>query len=63
VCPIFNKKDPAEYTDYRPISLIDVPSKMLETQIARHMTGQIVKNEYLPKKQFGFRPICTHARN
>ncbi|ELT93325.1 hypothetical protein CAPTEDRAFT_92631 [Capitella teleta] len=41
VCPIFIKKDPAEYTNYRPISLTDVPSMMLETQIARHMTGQI----------------------
>ena len=30
---------------------------MLETQIARHMTRQIVKNEYLPKRQFGFRPM------
>ncbi|ELT88395.1 hypothetical protein CAPTEDRAFT_76398, partial [Capitella teleta] len=37
-CPIFKKKDPAEYINYRLISLIDVPSKMLETQIALDMT-------------------------
>ena len=56
ICPIFKKKDPAIYTNYRPISLIDILSKMLETRIARHMTQHIIGNGYLPKKQYGFRP-------
>ena len=56
VCPIFKKKDPAVFTNYRPISLIDVLSKLLETQIARHLTKSIIENEYLPENQYGFRP-------
>ncbi len=55
ICPIFKKKDPAVYTNYRPISLLDVPSKTLETQIARHMTRGICQNHYLPDEQYGFR--------
>jgi hypothetical protein len=61
ICPIFKKKDPAVYENYRPISLIDVPSKLLETQLARHMTKMIIHNGYLPENQYGFRPkhSCT----
>ncbi len=43
------------YTNYRPISLLDVLSKVLETQIARHITKGIVQNGYLPPAQYGFR--------
>jgi hypothetical protein len=38
--PIFKRKDPAVYTNYRPISLLDVFSKTLKTQIARHITSK-----------------------
>ena len=56
VCPIYKKKDSAVYTNYRPISLLDVLSKTFETQIARHITKGICKNGYLPDAQYGFRP-------
>ena len=56
VCPIFKKKDPSIFTNYRPISLIDVPSKTFETRIARHLTEGITKNGFLPDEQYGFRP-------
>ena len=56
VCPIFKRNDPSVFTNYRPISLIDVPSKMFETQIARHLTKGIIENGYLPGNQYGFRP-------
>ena len=56
ICPIYKRKDPATYTNYRPISLIDVLSKILERNIARHITKNIIQNGYLPEKQYGFRP-------
>ena len=55
MCPIFKKKDTAVYTNYRPISLLDVLSKIYETQIARHITHGICANGYLPDAQYGFR--------
>ena len=55
VCPIYKKKDPAVYTNYRPISLLDVLSKTFETHIARHITKGICNNGYLPDAQYGFR--------
>lgn len=56
VCPVFKKGDPATFTNYRPIALIDVPSKLFETQIAKRVTIAIIRNGYLPDAQFGFRP-------
>ena len=56
-CPIHKKKDTAIYTNYRPISLLDIHvlSKTFETQIARHITKGICRNGYLPDTQYGFR--------
>jgi hypothetical protein len=52
---LYKKKDLAVYTNYRPISLLDVLSKTFETQLARHITKGICKNGYLPNSQYGFR--------
>jgi hypothetical protein len=49
---IYKKKDPSVYTNFRPISLIDVLSKMFETQIARHTTKHKIRNGYLTKEQY-----------
>ena len=55
VCPIYKKKDPAVFTNYRPISLLDILTKTFETQLARHLTKNIIHCGYLPEEQYGFR--------
>ncbi|ELT86995.1 hypothetical protein CAPTEDRAFT_98584, partial [Capitella teleta] len=42
--------------NYGSISLIDVLSKTIKTQLARHITKHIIVNECLPNIQYDFCP-------
>ena len=62
IVPIFKSGNPAETTNYRPISLLPTLSKILEKEVARQTLQHLMKNNILYKWQFGFRPnhSCEH---
>ena len=55
VVPLFKKGEKNLPTNYRPISLLPVLSKIAEKVIAEQMYGYFEKNGLFPKKQYGFR--------
>jgi hypothetical protein len=55
VTPIYKTGDNALFSNYRPISVLPVLSKILERAIYNRMTSFINKYNILSNKQFGFR--------
>ena len=53
ITPAFKKGDPSQLTNYRPISLLSVLSKVQERIAYEHLYEHI--NPHLPKSQSGFR--------
>jgi retron-type reverse transcriptase len=49
-------KTPSEVTSYRPISLLQLLSKILEIIILKRLTPTLAVNKVIPSHQFGFRP-------
>ena len=65
VIPLFKAGDKNDITNYRPISLLPVLSKIFEKLIHCRMTAFLDKHHVLYKKQFGFRKqhSTIHALN
>ena len=42
--------------NYRPISLLPLPSKILERIIHNHLLNHLLSKNFLSPRQFGFRP-------
>ena len=63
VVPIFKKEDPLKCSNYRPMSLLSIFSKILEKLIYSRMCSFLEVNKLLQDKQFGFRSkhSTTHA--
>ena len=57
IIPLFKKGDKHQTTNYRPISLLNVISKVLEKIVARQLTEYLETNNLLHNKQFGFRKM------
>ena len=55
IVPIYKANDPMLFTNYRPISLLSIFSKLLETVMYKRLTKFIDKYKLLYKLQFGFR--------
>lgn len=55
VCPIFKKGDRDSPSNYRPISLLPVFSKVIEKCMANRITGFFEQNNLFTECQFGFR--------
>ena len=55
VIPIFKKDDPLLCSNYRPISLLPIYSKIFEKVIYTRMYSFLTDNNLLYDKQFGFR--------
>jgi len=55
VIPIFKKGDPLQRSNYRPISILPVLSKVYEKVFLERMMGFLEQFEILDPKQFGFR--------
>lgn len=55
VRPILKKGDPQDKTNYRPVSLLCVPSMILEKIVSAQIQDFFEKNELLGKNQMGFR--------
>lgn len=47
---------PNSASSYRPISLLSLPSKLLERVVHNKLMGYLLSNNLLSSRQFGFRP-------
>ena len=56
VIPLLKKGDSKNKTNYRPISLLPVTSKILEAVVRKQVSKFFETNNLLPKQQHGFRP-------
>lgn len=60
IIPIHKKKSRSDVSNYRPISLLPLVSKIMERYISYHLTKFLECNDKLTKYQFGFRAgHCT----
>ena len=55
VIPVFKKGSQVSVSNYRPISLMSVFNKLLESLMFNRLTKYLDKQDILYKKQFGFR--------
>ena len=56
VIPIFKKGDKSEISNYRPISLLSVFSKVFEKIVVKRIISFLSKYAIISDNQFGFRP-------
>lgn len=56
VTPIFKAGDPSMVCNYRPISLLPLPSKIMERNLHNALMDHLLEHDLLSSKQFGFRP-------
>ena len=55
ITPIYKKGDRSDPSNYRPVSLTSIPSKILEHVIYRHLMTHLEANAILSGAQHGFR--------
>jgi hypothetical protein len=55
VIPIFKKGDTTNLSNYRPISLLPVMSKLFEKVLNKQITQVLDINGYIDDDQYGFR--------
>ena len=55
VTPVFKSGDPDEITNYRPISILPVLSKIIEKVVANQLVEYLEINNFLSNTQHGFR--------
>ena len=63
IIPVFKKGDPHEASQYRPISLTSVMSKILERIVREKLLEYILDNNILPREQHGFVPKKSTVSN
>lgn len=56
VTPIFKSGDPADVTNYRPISVLPILSKIAERHVHNALYSFLSENNLIYTKQSGFRP-------
>ena len=56
VVPLFKNGDSDNVTNYRPISLLPILSKVLEKIVSNQLTAYLESNQLLMENQHGFRP-------
>ena len=54
--PLLKKNDPSSFTNYRPISLLPVISKIFEKVIHKQLLNYFTSNNMFSQCQYGFRP-------
>ena len=55
ISPVYNAKDKRFMTNYRPISLLPVKSKVLEEVVYKQLAAFLINNSILYSSQYGFR--------
>ena len=53
--PLFEKDDPTTVNNYRPITLLDSISKILDKVLRQQLNSYLLKNNLLYGSQYGFR--------
>ena len=56
VVPVYKKKNRSSVTNYRPISLLPILSKVMESVINTQLMNFLEEHGILSRNQFGFRP-------
>ena len=59
VIPIPKSGDPKKVENYRPISLLPLPGKILEKLVHTQLSLHLENNDSLSENQFGFRKQCS----
>ena len=59
VIPIYKNKNPEEYTNYRPISLLPSISKIMEKVVHKRLYHFMNNQNLFYNSQYGFRPKCS----
>jgi hypothetical protein len=55
LCPVYKKDDETDRSNYRPISLLSVPSRVLESCVADTILKHVTENDLLTEKQWAYR--------
>lgn len=61
ITPVFKSGDKGSVSNYRPISLLSIPSKILERIVHRRLLHHLITNSIISPKQFGFRPGSSNS--
>ena len=56
ITPVFKSGNKNLVSNYRPISLLSIPSKLLERIVHNRLLAHLLTNSILSPRQFGFRP-------
>ena len=56
ITPVFKSGAKGSVSNYRPISLLSIPSKLLERIVHNRLLHHLITNSILSPRQFGFRP-------
>ena len=56
ITPVFKSGNKNLVSNYRPISLLSIPSKLLERIVLNRLLAHLLTNSILSPRQFGFRP-------
>lgn len=56
ITPAYKSGDPSYVSNYRPISLLSLPSKILERLVHNRLSDYLHLNSLISTSQFGFRP-------
>ena len=59
ITPVYKAGDPSLVSNYRPISLLSLPSKVLERIVYNKLLHHLLSNSLLSTSQFGFRPFSS----
>ena len=55
VTPVFKKGKPCDVNNYRPISLLSIPGKILEAVVCNYVNNHLQSHDLLSHNQWGFR--------
>ena len=55
VTPLFKKGKPSDVNNYRPISLLSIPGKILESVVCNSINDHLQSHNLLSRNQWGFR--------
>ena len=61
VIPVHKRDSKSDPTKYRPISLLSIISKVMESAVSKQLQNHLLTNKLISSRQFGFRPHHSTA--